>query len=71
MPEVAGPLAEVPTAEPNEPLAELLPRLDDCADGRALVLAENSRIVGIVSPSDIAHTLSLANLRRSRVTEHV
>lgn len=70
MPEVAGPLAEVPTAEPNEPLAELLPR-DDCADGQALVLAENSRIVGIVSPSDIAHTLSLANLRRSRVTEHV
>lgn len=68
--EIACPPAEVPTAEPDEPLAELLPRLNACADGRALVLAD-SRIVGIVSPSDVAHTLGLADLRRARVTEHV
>ncbi|MDP8928907.1 MAG: site-2 protease family protein, partial [Actinomycetota bacterium] len=46
--EIACPPAEVPTAEPDEPLAELLPRLNACADGRAIVVTD-SRIVGIVS----------------------
>jgi CBS domain-containing protein len=35
--EVACPLAEVARATPDEPVADLLPRLNACSDGRALV----------------------------------
>ncbi len=48
--EVACPPDEVPTAEPDEPRAELLPRLNACADGRALVVADN-RVVGSSRPA--------------------
>ena len=70
--EVAWPLAEVATATPDEPLADLLPRLVGNSDGRALVL-EGGRVVGIVSPSDIARQLMVADLRGARdlSTQHV
>ena len=59
---VACPLAEVPIANPDELLLDLLPRLRGCSDGRALVMADG-RLAGIVSPTDIARTLELAAIR--------
>ena len=38
--EVACPLAEVARATPDEPVADLLPRLNACSDGRGLVFAD-------------------------------
>lgn len=52
---------EVPIAAPSEPVVSLLPRMGGCSDGRALVV-EEGRVVGIVSPTDIARTLQLAEL---------
>lgn len=51
--QIACPLSEVPTARPDEPLTDLLPRMRGNTDGRALVF-EGDRLVGIVSPSDIS-----------------
>ncbi len=60
--EVACPRDELLTAAPDEPLADLLGRLVGCGDGRALVL-DDGRLVGIVSPSDVARVVQLAALR--------
>jgi len=54
-------------AAPDEPLNNLLPRLSDCADGRALVVADG-RLVGIVSPSDISRAVQHGSLRSGRAT---
>lgn len=60
--DVACPIAAVPTASPDEPLVDLLPRLASGGDGRALVF-EDGRLVGIVSPADVARALEVAELR--------
>ena len=54
--EVACPLAEVARATPDEPVADLLPRLNGCSDGRALVF-DGERLAGIVAPADISRAL--------------
>lgn len=59
--EVACPPDEVPRAQPDEPLSELLPRLRGCADGRALVFRDGA-MLGIVSPSDISRAAALHGL---------
>jgi Zn-dependent protease/predicted transcriptional regulator len=55
---------EVPTARPDEPLADLLPKMAGCADGRAIVTDSNGAVVGIVSPSDVSRAVQLASLAR-------
>jgi CBS-domain-containing membrane protein len=55
----------VPVAAPGELLVDLLPRLSGCSDGRVLAL-QDGRLVGIISPSDIARTLDLAALHHPR-----
>jgi Zn-dependent protease len=55
--------SEVPTARPDEPLVELLERMHGCSDGRAVVVDADGRVVGLVSPSDVARALQLADLR--------
>lgn len=49
-------------ASPDEQLTDLLPRLSECADGRALVVADGN-LVGIVSPSDISRAVQRGHLR--------
>lgn len=49
-------------ASPDESLNELLPRLSECADGRALVVVDG-RLVGIVSPSDISRAAQRGSMR--------
>jgi Zn-dependent protease/predicted transcriptional regulator len=61
--QVACPAGELVLAAPDEHLVDLLPRLRDCADGRALVV-DRDRLVGIVSPSDISRAVQRGNLRR-------
>jgi Zn-dependent protease len=60
--QVACPLEEIPTATPEESLAEVLPRLSAATDGRILVF-DQSRLVGIISPSDITRTVADHGIR--------
>ena len=55
--------ADVPVARPEDFVVELLQRMHGCADGRAVVLDDAGRVIGVVSPSDVARALELANLR--------
>ena len=59
--DVACPLDEVTVTAPDDRLTAVLPRLAGCADGRAVVL-DGDRVVGVLSPSDIARTLQLSDL---------
>ena len=61
--EIACPPSEVPIARPEESLVELLERMNGCADGRAVVVDDVGRVVGVVSASDVARSLQLADLR--------
>jgi Zn-dependent protease/CBS domain-containing protein len=54
--DVACPLSDVARATPDEPVADVLPRLNACSEGRALVFADG-HLVGIVSPADMSRTL--------------
>lgn len=63
--EIACRPEEVPTARPDEPLADLLPRMAGCADGRAIATDGNGAVVGIVSPSDVSRAVQLASLARA------
>jgi Zn-dependent protease/CBS domain-containing protein len=61
--DIACPPNEVPIARPEEPLVELLERMHGCADGRAVVIDDAGRVIGVVSPTDVARALELADLR--------
>jgi Zn-dependent protease/predicted transcriptional regulator len=50
------PLSDVARATPDEPAADVLPRLNACSEGRALVFADG-HLVGIVSPADMSRAL--------------
>jgi Zn-dependent protease/CBS domain-containing protein len=61
--DTACPLAEVPAAGPDEAIADLLQRMQRAPDGRALVIGPDLRLVGILSPSDIARFVQVAVMR--------
>lgn len=50
------PLSEVAHTTPDESVADVLPRLHSCSDGRALVFADG-HLAGIVSPVDISRAV--------------
>jgi Zn-dependent protease/CBS domain-containing protein len=54
--DIAIPAALVPIARRDEPLTDLLKRMGNVSDGRAMVF-DSDQLVGIVSPSDIARLL--------------
>jgi CBS-domain-containing membrane protein len=64
--DIACPPGEVPKARPDEPLVDLLPRLHGCADGRAVVLDDAGRVIGVVSPRDVSTAMARADLRATR-----
>jgi Zn-dependent protease/predicted transcriptional regulator len=68
--DVACPIEDVPIAAPDDPVVDLLPRMGNCADGRALVV-EGGRLVGIVSPTDVMRQLELAKLRHPARSHHL
>ncbi|MDV9187046.1 site-2 protease family protein [Streptomyces sp. SR27] len=55
--QVMMPLAEVTVVEADDPLADLLPRMQPGAEHRVLVLDEDA-LVGIVSASDVSRTVT-------------
>lgn len=61
--DVACAPADLPVAAADEELIELLPRMQGCSDGRAMVLDAQRRLLGIVSPSDVARAVQAAELR--------
>ncbi len=63
------PLSEVPAGAPGEPIPNLLQRMQASPDGRAFVLDDTGRLVGIVSPSDIARFVQLSMLRSQGRTQ--
>lgn len=67
--DVAWPVEQVPTAAPADSLVELVVRLGEAGDGRALVF-DSSRLVGIISPTDVTRALQLAELRRREEVTH-
>jgi Zn-dependent protease/CBS domain-containing protein len=54
--DVMFPLDQVATAGPDEPVADVLARLNGGSENRVLVL-DGGRLVGIVSPSDISRAI--------------
>jgi len=54
--DVACPLAEVAQATPDEPVADVLPRLTACSEGRVLVF-DGGELAGIVSSADLSRAL--------------
>ncbi|MGN9775394.1 site-2 protease family protein [Micromonospora sp. H33] len=67
--EVSCQADELVLASPDESLNDLLPRLSECADGRALVVVEG-RLVGIVSPSDISRAVQRGSMRQQMASGH-
>lgn len=63
--DVAHPLSTVVAARPDEPFSELVGRMGSGPGGRALVF-DGGRLVGIVSPTDVARVLAVADLRAAR-----
>jgi Zn-dependent protease/CBS domain-containing protein len=61
--DVACPPEEVPVAHPEEPLVGLLQRMAGCTDGRAVVVDEASRVIGVVSASDISRAVMMRDMR--------
>ena len=61
--DTACPLSDVPVGLPGEPIPDLLQRMQASPDGRAFVIDETGRLVGIVSPSDVARHVQLSMLR--------
>ncbi|GAA3776123.1 site-2 protease family protein [Streptomyces chiangmaiensis] len=55
--EIMLPLSQVTTVGPDDPLADLLPRMEPGAEHRVLVIDEG-RLAGIVSSSDISRTVT-------------
>jgi hypothetical protein len=54
--DAACPLSEVAHATPDDPGTDVLPLLNACSQGRALVFADG-HLVGILSPAGMSHTL--------------
>jgi CBS-domain-containing membrane protein len=54
----ARPISVVPTSRPDEDLAALIQRVGGALDQRVLVF-EGGRLVGIVSPVDVARVLAV------------
>jgi Zn-dependent protease/CBS domain-containing protein len=61
---------EVSTASPGEELVDVLPRMRGCGDGRVLVV-DGGRLVGILSPTDVARLIETADLRDAHDSRHI
>lgn len=65
--DIACPLDELPVVGPDAPITEVLNRMNGCADGRALVMADG-RLTGIISPTDISRAITLRGLGADHIT---
>jgi Zn-dependent protease/CBS domain-containing protein len=63
--DIACPRSDVVTVSPQDPVADILPRLTECADRRALVFSDG-HLAGIITPSDITRMMDRLGLGQSR-----
>jgi Zn-dependent protease len=63
--QLALPMSDMPTARPDENLAALIQRLGSDLDRRVLVF-DGGKLVGILSPSDVARIVSVRQAMASR-----
>lgn len=56
---------DVVTASPHDRLVDVLPQLNSCADGRALVVS-GGRLRGLLTATDVARALEVSRLRGRR-----
>ncbi|HUC03971.1 MAG TPA: site-2 protease family protein [Acidimicrobiales bacterium] len=61
--DTACPLSQVPIGSPDEPVPDLLARMQTSIDGRALVIDPSRHLVGIVTPSDVARFVQFSMVR--------
>ncbi len=64
----ARPISQVPTTRPGEELGDLIERLGAALDQRVLVF-DQGRLVGIVSPADVARLLSVRQTLHGGATQ--
>jgi len=62
--DIACPLADIAAASPDDSVADILPRLTECADRRALMFSDG-HLAGIITPSDITRMIDRLGLLRS------
>jgi Zn-dependent protease/predicted transcriptional regulator len=62
---LALPMSDIPTTSPNETLAALIQRLGSTLDRRVLVF-DSGKLVGILSPSDVARIVTVRQAMASR-----
>jgi Zn-dependent protease len=62
----ARPISDVPTARPQEELEAMLERLGPALEHRVLVF-DDGKLVGILSPTDIARLVALRQARAGRI----
>ena len=60
--EIAVPLHSVPTAAPLEPLSALIERLAAAGHGSRALVIDGGKVVGIVTPSDLARLIDVYRL---------
>jgi Zn-dependent protease len=60
--EIALPLSSVPTATPLEPLSALIERLAAAGHGSRALVIDGGKVVGIVTPSDLARLIDVYRL---------
>jgi Zn-dependent protease/CBS domain-containing protein len=60
--EIALPLNSVPTAAPLEPLGTLIERLAAAGHGSRALIIDGGKVVGIVTPSDLARLIDVYRL---------
>jgi Zn-dependent protease/CBS domain-containing protein len=64
--DIACPLTDVARAAPGDSVADIVPRLTECADRRALVFS-NGHLAGIITPSDITRMVDRLSPARPRL----
>jgi CBS-domain-containing membrane protein len=64
--EIFCPLEKVSTANPADPVTNLLGLPEGCSEGRTLIV-DRGRLVGIISPSDINRLLQTSVSGRSQM----
>jgi Zn-dependent protease len=68
--DIASPANDVPQGSPDEPVADLLTRMQSSPDGRALIVDGSGHLAGIVSPSDISRYIQLCMMQSRGRTDN-
>jgi Zn-dependent protease len=68
--DLACALDDIPIVGPDDLLSDLLPRMQGCSDGRALVM-DDGQLIGLVSPTDVMRRLEVNQLGRLKADSSI